>query len=110
MIHYGNELEIEKTKLKKDLGIIVCDELKCAGHVDRMVEKTNLILSKLKRTSVSRYLGLWKDLYVFLVKSHLVYSVQAWMSHLEGDIDRVDKNNKKLDVKTDIIFRISVKI
>ena len=39
--------------IEKDLGIIVGDDLKWTGHVDRMVGKANRILSMLKRTFVS---------------------------------------------------------
>ena len=54
----GNELEIEKTKLEKDLGITIGDDLKWTGHIDRMVGKANKILGMLKRAFVSRDLGL----------------------------------------------------
>ena len=60
------------------MGIIVGDYLKLTGHVDRVVGKVGRILkSMLKRTFVSRDLGLWKDLYVFLVTPHLEYVVHA---------------------------------
>ena len=61
----GNELEIEKTKLEKNLGITIDDDLKWTGHIDRMVGNANMILGMLKRTFVIRDLELWKDLYVF---------------------------------------------
>ena len=77
----GNELEIEKNKFEEDLDITIGDDLKCTGHINRKVEKANRILGMFKRTFVSRDLWLWKDLYVFLVRPHLEYSVQAWNRH-----------------------------
>ena len=48
----------------------VSDDLKWNGHVNRMVAKANRILGMLKRTFESRDPGLWKDLYVSLVRPH----------------------------------------
>ena len=31
-----NELDIEKTRLERDLGVMISDNLKWSGHVDRM--------------------------------------------------------------------------
>ena len=54
-----------------------------------MVGKANMILGMLKRTFESRDHGLWKDLYVSLVRPHLEYSVQAWNPYLQGNIDKI---------------------
>ena len=35
--------------------------------------------------------GLWKDLYVSLVRPHLEYAVQAWNLFLEGDVKKIEK-------------------
>ena len=60
-----------------------------------MVGKANRILGMLKRIFVSRDLGLWKDLYVSLVRPHLEYVVQAWNPHLEGYIDRIERVQRR---------------
>ena len=57
----GNELNKEKTRLERDLGVIVANDLKWSGHVDRMVGKANMMLGMLKRKFQSREPGLWKD-------------------------------------------------
>ena len=71
----GNENDIEATNLERDLGVIVGSDLKWREHVDRMVGKANWRLDMLKRTFESRDPGLWKDLYVSLVRPYLEYVV-----------------------------------
>ena len=55
-----------------------------------MVEKAIRILVIVKRTFVSRDLGLWKDLCVSLVRLRLDCALQAWNFHLERGIDRIE--------------------
>ena len=65
--------------------------------MDRMVGKANRMLGMLKRTFESREPGLWKDLYVSLVRPHLEYAVQAWNPHLQGDkIERVQRRATRI--------------
>ena len=54
-----NKNTIVKTKIEKNLGMIVSADLKRTDHVDRMVMKANMILDMLKRTFLSRDLRLW---------------------------------------------------
>ena len=56
---------------EKDLVITIGDDLKWTGHIDRMIWTAVRILGMLKRKSLSRGLGLWKDLYASLVKPQL---------------------------------------
>ena len=49
-----NEINIEETRIERDLGVNVGYDLKWSGHVDRIVEKANRILGMLKRTFESR--------------------------------------------------------
>ena len=66
-----NELNIEKTRSERELGLIEGYDLKWSGHVDRMVRKSNRILDMLKRMFESKDPELWKDLYVSLIRPHL---------------------------------------
>ena len=52
--------------------IIVGDDLKWTGHIDRMVGKGSKKVGMPKRTFVSRDLGLWKE-----------------SKHFEEDIDKI---------------------
>ena len=55
----------------------------------------NRIPGMFKRIFVSRDLGLWKDLYVSLVRPYLEYAVQAWNLHMEADIDRIERFQRR---------------
>ena len=44
----------------------------------------------------SREPGLWKDLNVSLVRPHLEYAVQAWNLHLHGDIDKIERVQRRV--------------
>ena len=65
----------QETSIERDLGVIVGSDLKWRENVDRMVGKANRTLGMLKRTFESREPGLWKDLYVSLVRPYLEYVV-----------------------------------
>ena len=91
----GNENVIEETYLERNLGVIVGSDLKWREHVDRMVEKANRTLGMLKRTFESREPRLWKDLYVSLARPHLEYAVQAWNPHLQVDIGKIERVQRR---------------
>ena len=60
-----------------------------------MVGKANRILDLLKRTFESRETGLRKDLYISIVRTLLECSVQAWNPYLQGDIDKIERVQRR---------------
>ena len=70
--------------------LFLANDLNWSGQVDSLVGKANSILGMLKRTFESSESGLWKDLYVSLVRPHLEYTVQAWNRYLQGDINKIE--------------------
>ena len=70
--------------------MVVANDLKWSEHLDRMVGKANRILGLLKRTFEITHPKMWKELYVSLLRLHLEYAVQAWNSHLQGGIDKIE--------------------
>ena len=65
------------------------------GFLVRVRVWTRTILGMLKRTFESRDPGLWKDLYVSLVRPYLEYAVQAWNPHLQGDFDKFKRIQRR---------------
>ena len=59
-----------------------------------MVGKANWKIGMLKRTFKSREPGLWKC-GLSLVMPHFEYAVQAWNSHLQGDIDKIERVQRR---------------
>ena len=86
-----NEGYIEETKIERDLGVVISNDLKWREHVDRMAGNANRTISMLKRTFESRNFELWKELYVSLVRSHLEYDAQVRNPHLKGNMDKIEK-------------------
>ena len=75
--------------------VIIANDLKWRRVVDRIVGKTNRILGMPKRTFESREPRLWKDIYISLVWSDLEYAVQAWNPYLYGDIDKIERVQRR---------------
>ena len=54
-----------------------------------------ITLGMLKRTFVGRDIGLWKQLYISMVRPHLEYAFQVWSPFRVGDISRLEKVQKR---------------
>ena len=63
--------------------------------MNRMIGEANRLLGMLKMTFESRDPKLWKELYVSLVRPHLEYAVQAWNPHLQGEIDKIERVQRR---------------
>ena len=87
----GSKITLGSSKLERDLGVMESEDLKWERHISTIVNKANRLLGLLERTFIYRDPGLWRDLYVSLVRPHLEYSVQLWNPYLEGDIKKIEK-------------------
>ena len=70
----GNKCELKESILERDLGVIAAKYLRWKEHISTIENKANRILVMFKRASFC----LWKDLYVFLARPHVEYTIQAW--------------------------------
>ena len=82
---------LDRTKLEKDLGVYISDDLASSKQCEEVEKKCHRILSYIKRQFT--YLG--KDvvlpLYNSLVRPHLEYAVQAWAPTSQADIRRLER-------------------
>ena len=69
--------------------------LKWTEQIAASVKKANRILGMLSRTSESRKVGLWKQLYTSMVRPHLEYAKQVWSSSLEGSISQLEETHRR---------------
>ena len=74
---------------------MVSEDLSLEVQIDNVVKKVNIILGMLKSKFYSREPRLWKNLYDSLVRPHLEYDVQAWNPHLEKDIIKIEKVQRR---------------
>jgi hypothetical protein len=69
---------LDETRVERDLGIQLTDDLKWHTQTLTAANKANSVLGMLKRTFVYWNVELSKQLYVTFVRPHLEYAVLAW--------------------------------
>jgi len=77
---------IERTTEKRDLGIIITDNLKPTSHCVKAAAKARLVLGVVrrhfKRLDPQDFLIVYKS----YIRPHLEYCIQAWSLYLQKDI------------------------
>jgi len=86
---------LERSNKERDLGVIFSSNLDWEEQYLSSCKKANMTLGMLKRTFVGRDIGLWKQLYVSMVRPHLEYAFQVWSPFRVGDISRLEKVQKR---------------
>ena len=89
------QIQIEKTESERDLGIQVQANLKYDAQVSKSASKAKSMLGMLKRTIVTRNIGIWKKLYTTYVRPHLEFAISAWNPYLKKDIETLEKVQRR---------------
>lgn len=89
---YGN---IKKTRVEKDIGVVIDDKLKFSDHLAEKVNKANRIVGLIRRTFMHLEPAIIKPLYTALVRPHLEYANQVWCPHLVKDIEAVESVQRR---------------
>ena len=63
---------------KRDIGVILSDDLKWNNHVSQAVSKANSVLGMLKRTFTFWNIETFKILFTTYVRPHLEYAAPVW--------------------------------
>jgi ribonuclease P/MRP protein subunit RPP40 len=79
-----------------DLGIIVQDNLKCAGQCAKVVKTANRVMGMIKRTFGNFSRSIIVKLYKSLIRPPLEYAIQAWWPHLKKDIDLIESVQRRV--------------
>jgi hypothetical protein len=87
----GERVVMNESRCERDLGVYISEDLRWKRHIDEITARANRVLGMLVRTFVCRDVGLWKNLYVSLVRPHLEYASAVWNPHLRGDISALEK-------------------
>jgi ribonuclease P/MRP protein subunit RPP40 len=91
----GFTSKLEITSSERDLGIQVNDSLKFSEHIRNSAAKASSMLGMMRRTFVYRNELMWKKLYTTYIRPHLEYAVQVWNPHLKGDIECLEKVQRR---------------
>ena len=78
----GNSHSLEKTECERDLGILLCTDLKFSQHVASVTSKANGMFGLLKHTFVSRDMDLWTRLNKTYIRPHLEFAVTVWRPYI----------------------------
>jgi len=83
--------EIEVSKMEKDLGVWVNNELKWSDQCGKAAGKAMSVLGVIKRTFIRLDIESFKILFNTYIRPHLEYCVQAWCPHYKKDINCLEK-------------------
>jgi ribonuclease P/MRP protein subunit RPP40 len=89
MNEQGDQQEREVTRVERDLGVMISDDLKLAAA------RANRVLGMFKKTFKSRGLSLWKSLYTTYIRPHLEFAIQAWSPYQAGDILTLERIQRR---------------
>ena len=95
MNEQGNQQELEVTRVERDLGVMISDDLKLGHQVGEAAARANRVLGMFKKTFKSRGLSLWKSLYTTYIRPHLEFSIQAWSPYQAGDILTLERIQRR---------------
>ena len=93
--YFLNGQPLEAVNEEKDLGVIVSSSLKSNAQVVACVKRAMRILGMIHRTFETKEHNLMLQLYKSLVRPHLEFAIQAWSPYLKGDIDYIEKVQRR---------------
>ena len=90
-----NNTEISKVNKEKDLGVIICNDLKPGEHCKEVVKTANKIVGFIGRTFEFKSEKVIVTLFNALVRPHLEYCVQFWSPYYRKDIDKLERVQRR---------------
>ena len=92
----GATQELQETVLERDLGVLISNDLKLRPQVETAAARANRVFGIFKRVFQCRSPRLWQTLYKTYIRPHLEFAIQAWSPYLEGDIDMLEKVQRRV--------------
>ena len=80
-------ITLEKSHLKKDLGVFVSSDLKPSAHIAKIAAKANARAGLIKRT----FTYMDREIFTSLVRLILDYGVQCWSPYLVKDMKKLEQ-------------------
>lgn len=94
-VYQMNETVVNAVTTQKDLGVTITNDLKWRKQVENSVNKANRMLGLISRNFSFRSKNIILTLYKSLVRPHLEYAVQFWSPHQQGDIDKLERIQRR---------------
>ena len=86
---------LQETTEEKDLGVITTANLKVSRQCCEAASKANRILGMVNRQFKNLDKKGFLILYKGFVRPHLEYAIQSWSPYLRGDIDKLEKVQRR---------------
>ena len=94
--HHSYQLDQNMLEnVKKDLGVIIDNQLKFHTHTSASAKKANSILGLIKRSFVALDEDTLPLLFTSMVRPHLEYANLIWGPHFIGDVRAVERVQKR---------------
>ncbi len=91
-----NGVRLETTEEEKDLGVLICSNLKVGKQCERAAKTGMSVLAQLLRAFTYRSKSTLPKLFQTYMRPHLEYAIQAWSPWQVGDVDELEKVQKKM--------------
>ena len=89
-------VQLEATEEEKDIGVLISKNLKPTKQCERAARTANGVLSQILRAFSYRDKVILPRIYKTYVRPHLEFAAPAWNPWLRGDIDKLEKVQKRL--------------
>ena len=86
---------LQETTEEKDLGVLTTADLKVSRQCCEAASKANRILGMVNRQFKNLDKNGFLILYKGFVRPHLEYAIQSWSPYLRGDIDKLEKVQRR---------------
>lgn len=91
----NTRVNLQVVNEEKDLGIKISNDLKSSRQCSSVIGSATGSMRKLHNTFKHMNTEIFKKVYPSYVRSHLETSVQVWSPHLLGEIDRIEKVQRR---------------
>jgi len=93
--HNNQNVSLERKESFKDLGVILDEKLTFRDHIHDKINKAYSMLGIIKRNFKYLTISSFVLLYKSMVRSHLDYCSSVWVPYKKGDIELLEKVQKR---------------